>query len=146
MKSLRLAAIVLVLGAACASAGNRPDAPKVDVVLAPLNATSDIFYFRGPITLDYQIGFHNPSDEPLTLTRLELRTEGGGAYRISTAAPMKLNLPARSNVSYKISVWGRALGGYIRQDEPVTMRITAYFDSPRGNFVRTSTEMLRPTS
>lgn len=137
-------AFAFVLCFACASS-NRPDAPAVKVELNPINQSSDVFYFPGPISLAYQVAIANPSDEPLTLRRLDIRSEGGGAYVLRTSStPMSIKIAPKSAASFNIAAWGRSLGGYLRSTEPVTLATTAYFDSPNGPFVRINTRMIQP--
>lgn len=136
---------ILLLAAACGSSGNRPDAPAVTVQLTPVNQSSDIFYFPGPISLQYQVSIANPSDEPLTLRRMDLHTEGSGAYFLRTSStPMDVTVRPRSTATFGISAWGRSPGGYLRSTEPVTLRTTSYFGSPKGDFVRINTQMIEP--
>ena len=136
MRSRLLFAPLLFVVAACASSQSRPDAPPVTVQLAPLNQMSNIFYFAGPINLQYQLSIANPSDEPLHLRRLDLQTSGSGAYVLHNSSPMNVSIPPKSTATVTIAVWGRALGGYLHSSEPVTLRWMSYFDSPKGSFVK----------
>jgi hypothetical protein len=144
MKSAVSALVFLVL-LACASSATS-SGPNVSIQLTPVNAPQDIFYFAGPINLQYQVSIINPTNEPLTLTRLDLRTTGPGAYSLrSYATPMNLKVPPNSTANYVISVWGRSRGGYLAADEPVTIQGTAYFKgSSSGSFVKIFTQNLFP--
>jgi hypothetical protein len=140
-----IALCTVLLSAACASSGNRADAPAVTVQLTPVNQSSDIFYFPGPIALQYEVSITNPTDEPLTLRRMDLHTEGGGAYFLRTSStPMNVTVKPRGTTTFGISAWGRSPGGYLRSTEPVTLRTTSYFGSPKGDFVRINTQMIQP--
>jgi hypothetical protein len=144
MKRATSIAFLGLLIAACASSP-QPSGPAVTVHLAQVNAAPDMFYFAGPINVQYQLSITNPTNEPLTLSRLDLETIGPGAYSLRTAAtPMNLKVPPNSTANYLISVWGRARGGYLAADTPVTIRGTAYFQGPSGSFVRLFTENIFP--
>jgi len=145
MKSVLCAAITLVLLSACASS-SQSSGPNVTLHLTAVNSPPDIFYFAGPISLQYQLSVTNPTSEPLTLTRLELRTMGPGAYSIRTqASPMNLKISPNATVTYTISVWGYARGGYLAAEEPVTLQGTAFFrGTSSGSFVRIFNETILP--
>ena len=134
-----LCALVVV---ACAS-NRQSSGPNVTVHLAQTNSANDIFYFAGPVAIQYQVSVANPTNQQLTLERLDLRTIGPGAYSLRTApTPMNLTVPPNGTSVFNISVWGRAHGGYLRATEPVTIQGTAYFRGPSGSFVRIFTENL----
>jgi hypothetical protein len=138
------AAILLVALSGFAASSNDP---KVNVHLTPLGNYGDMFYFRGPINLQYQLTVDNPTGTPLTLRRLELRTVGPGAYSLRTGAstPIKQTIQPGGTTNLTLSVWGRASGGYLRSEEPVTVQGIAYFVTPTGHsFVRSFVENFRP--
>jgi hypothetical protein len=145
MKSVVCAAITLVVLSACASS-SQSSGPNVTLHLTPVSSPADIFYFAGPINLQYQLSVINPTSEPLTLTRLELRTIGPGAYSIRTqASPMNLKIPPNATVTYTISVWGYARGGYLAAEEPVTLQGTTFFrGTSSGSFIRIFNETISP--
>jgi hypothetical protein len=121
---------------ACASS-QQGSGPPVSVRIAPLDTASDLFYFRGPIGLRYGVEVSNPSNEPVTLRRLDLHSAGGGAYALrANSTPLKVQVPPGAAKTFSISTWGRARGGYLNAGEPVILQGTAYFDSPKGPFVK----------
>jgi hypothetical protein len=136
MKSaLSLFAVLVLVG--CASSPSSSNAPNVTLHLAQVNTPSDVFYFAGPVNIQYRLTISNPTSQPLTLTRLDLRTFGPGAYSLRTAAtPMNLKIAPNGTSTYLISVWGRARGGYLASSEPVSIQGTAYFKGPSGSFVK----------
>ena len=139
---LFLALLVIGCGSSKLSSNS---GPNVTVHLEQLNAAPDIFYFAGPVNIQYQLSITNPTSEPLTLTRLDLQTIGPGAYSLRTeATPMNLKVPPNGTATYTVSVWGRARGGYLTADEQVTLRGTAYFKGSSGSFVRILTENISP--
>jgi hypothetical protein len=141
----KLAAAAILLIALSGYASSSSD-PKIDVRLAPLSRYDDMFYFRGPINLQYQLSVANPTGTPVTLRRLELRTLGPGAYAIRTGStPIKQTIGPNGSTNIALSVWGRSTGGYLRSEEPVTVQGIAHFDTPDGHsFVKQFVETFRP--
>ena len=129
----RLAPVVLLLAlAACATSG----APEVTVGLEQLTSFSDL-RFAGPINVEYRVTATNPTDAPVTLTRIDIKTVGPGAYVLRTPTqPVNLTVPAKSSASVTITARGSAAGGNANSAEPVTVRATAYFDTPAGPLTR----------
>jgi hypothetical protein len=144
MKSVVSALSFALFFVACASS-NQPSGPNVTLQLQPLNQPSDVFYFSGPINLQYHLAINNPTNQELTLTRLDLRTFGPGAYSVRTSAmPMNLRVAPNSTTVYTISVWGYSRGGYLSATEPVTLQGTGYFKGPSGTFVRIFNQNISP--
>jgi hypothetical protein len=147
MKSAVSVVAVVVLLGGCASSSTLSSGPDVRVHLEQVTGPPDVFYFAGPVNIQYRVSIENPTDEPLTLTRLDLQSMGPGAYSLRTeATPMNLKVPPRATASYLISVWGRANGGYLTAGTPVTIRGTAYFqgDTTKKAFVKLFTENIVP--
>jgi hypothetical protein len=138
----RITSLLALFVVACAS-NQQSSGPEVAIHLTQTNTPNDIFYFAGPVAIQYQVAITNPTNQPLTLQRLDLQTLGPGAYSLRTApTPMNVNVPPNGTSVFNISVWGRAHGGYLRSTEPVTIRGTAYFKGPTGSFVRIFSENL----
>jgi hypothetical protein len=148
MKSaVSVVAVVILLGG-CASSSTLSSGPDVKVHLEQVAGPAEVFYFAGPVNIQFRVSIENPTEEPLTLTRLDLRSEGPGAYSLRTeATPMNLKVPPRATANYLISVWGRANGGYLTAGAPVTIRGTAYFqsDATKKSFVKLFTENIMPS-
>jgi hypothetical protein len=144
MKSLAsVIALLFVLG--CSSSATDSNGPNVVIHATPLDTSSNLFYFPGPVGLRYQITVENPLDQPVTLRRLDLRTIGSGAYFLRTGeTSMNVTIPPKSAKQFSVSTWGRSRGGFLGSTEPVTLRGTAYFDSPGGAFVRLFNENIAP--
>jgi len=130
--------------AGCASSADEdPNAPKVSLHLEQVDTGTSTFTFAGPVTLQFVLTASNKTSDPVTLTRIEIRTVSTGVYSIS---PITTNLnlqlaPGQSQQSM-ISVWGYARGGRLYSEEPVTVRGTAYLTGPKGAFVKLFTEYI----
>jgi hypothetical protein len=142
----RIAAAAVLLIALSGSAWGASDSPKLNISMQQLTSSGDLFYFRGPINIQYQLSIANPTDQPVTLKRLELSSLGPGSYSIHTGAtPITRTIAPRGTTTLTLSAWGRAAGGYLRSEEPVTVRGVAYFEGPKGHsFVRQFMENFRP--
>ena len=137
MKQATLFALAICLAACASSQPASSKGPDVTVELAQLTNASDVFYMRGPVSIQYQVAISNPTAQSLTLTRLDLQTLGPGAYSLrANGTPMNLSVAPNSTSNYTISVWGYSNGGYVASTEPVTLRGTAYFKGPSGSFMR----------
>jgi hypothetical protein len=142
--SFAAAAVLLIALSGLASSSS--DTPNINVHLQQVSMPADTFFFRGPINVQYQLSVSNPTSEPVKLRRLELSTIGPGAYFLRTGAtPITRTIPANGTTTITLSAWGRASGGDLRSEEPVTVRGVAYFDVPHGHgFVRQFVETFRP--
>lgn len=141
---LTLSAVVLLL-AGCGSGASQSTGPNVTVHLRQINTPHDIFYFAGPVNIQFALEVTNPTNEPVTLQRLELETIGPGAYYLRTGStPINLTVKPNSTATTTLSAWGRSRGGYLTSTEPVTLRAVAYFSAPSGQFVKVIQENFMP--
>ncbi len=142
---MKHAIVLFALVAALGCASTHDSGPPVIVRLAPLDTNSNSFFFRGPIGLRYAVEVSNAADETVTLRRLDLRSTGGGAYSLrADSTPMNVKVAPKSNATFAITTWGRSRGGEISSGEPVVIQGTAYFDSPKGPFVKIFQENVVP--
>jgi len=139
-----LSVLALLFLVSCSSS-QQSSGPSVAIHLVPLNTSSDVYYFSGPINIQYQLAVANPTSQPIKLSRVELQTIGSGAYVIrNTSSPMNVTIPANSTSTFTVSVWGYSRGGSMRSTEPVTVRGIGYFDAASGPFIRMFTENISP--
>jgi hypothetical protein len=137
-----LAVVLLLAGCASAQqAKNDDDAPQIELLQGFTGA--ETLFFRGPVPLTYQLKIHNPLDVPVTLRRLELRTQGTGAYQLRAEAPnLGKTIPPGGDEVIELYTWGQSRGGFLSGGEPVTLIGTALFDTPNGAKSRIFTEYL----
>ncbi|HSP35220.1 MAG TPA: hypothetical protein VLU46_12960, partial [Thermoanaerobaculia bacterium] len=146
-RTILFSALSLILAAGCASTANQSmassSAPGVQIHLGQVTQPADLYYFRGPINVQYQMQITNPTNMPLTLRSIRLDTIGSGAYRMRTGnSPMNYTIPPNSTVAVPLSAWAHAAGGFMRANEPVNIRAVATFESPNGSFVRQVNEYI----
>ncbi|MGA7615898.1 MAG: hypothetical protein WBX15_12045 [Thermoanaerobaculia bacterium] len=91
----------------------------------------------GAISVKFQLDVHNRSSEPLTLDRVQLESMGYGAYTVpKTDRPFAKVI--RPHQVETVDLWIPAVAENTIEGSngPVTLRGTAYFKSPVGNFQR----------
>ena len=141
-----LAFLAIAMLAGCASsAASSSDAPPLQVSLLQSGSpAADIYYFRGPVNIQYDLAVKNPTNSAYTLRRLDIQSIGQGAYRIRTGAQtMNQTIPANGTTDVHLSTWGRATGGFMSSGEPVSVRVIAQFAGPNGKtFQKVFTETL----
>jgi hypothetical protein len=133
-------AVLFLLAVACASSkspGNKSAKPDPPIDIEQLVGPAQLSYPYGPIEVQYQIVVQNPTAQPITLIRVDVRTlnPAGGGYTLrrdfynvrKTIAP---------NATDGVTFWAKAFayGRGMRDTEPITIRVIAYFESPAGNF------------
>lgn len=145
MKKHVLAICTLVLAMACAS-GSSDNAPPIGIEVRPIGLASDILYFPGPMSLQFAVAVSNPTTEPVTMTSLRLQNVGPGAFSLrSGTVPVNRTIPPGQTSTFTVSAWGYSRGGYMRAEEPVTLRAIGDFTSPsRRSFIKMATENLVP--
>jgi hypothetical protein len=135
----------LVLAAGCASSNSAQNdlANKVQVELGQVSNLSNMYYFAGPVSIQYQLGIKNDTGVAITLRRLQLRTISPGAYALRTpTSTITANVQPGQSTVVNLSAWGRTSGNELSAQEPVSIQGTAYFDSPQGSFVKVFTTLI----
>jgi hypothetical protein len=133
----QIAVLALFLAAACSSFSDGAHAKLIEpnIEVRQLVGPAQLAYPEGPIEVQYQFIVQNNSSEPLTLRRVKLSTSNpmGGAYSIRPR-DYSMNQTIAPNTVGTINVWVRAYGWGrgMREAEPVTLKGTAYFDTPVG--------------
>jgi hypothetical protein len=109
------------------------DAPAVEAQLTQINQAPDMFTFRGPVGVQYQLTIKNPLvDHSITLRRITLRTQGRGAYSLRADDPITMAINPESTVTINLSAWARSSGGFTRSQAPVDVLVQLWFDRQNG--------------
>ena len=139
MKRSPLLIITVAILASCASSNqaSKPKIPEPGIGIDQTVGPAQLGYPYGPIEVKYDLGIQNNAAETITLIRVDIQTMGaqGGAYSLRrNFYNFKQAIPPNSIgvVSFwaKAFSWGRGL----RENEPVSVRGVAYFESPSGTF------------
>jgi hypothetical protein len=108
-------------------------APAVQVHLVQTSLPSNMVFFRGPVSVQYQLTITNPTSQPLTLSRLNLSTMGPGGYRLHTGdAIVKAVIPANGSSTLNLSAWASARGGFMASTEPVELHGQVWLKPAKG--------------
>ena len=130
MKTRVITSFFVLLVATSMMAANTP---AVEAQLVQLNPAPNMFAFRGPVNLQYQLTIKNPIvDQTITLKRITLRTQGGGAYTVRADDPITMVINPESSVTINLSAWGRSSGGFMNSQMPVDMTVQLWFDRQNG--------------
>ena len=131
---------MLLLAAACASSkaqDGKPAKPDVAIEVAQIVGPAQLNYPYGPMEVQYEFLIQNPSAQPITLIRIDVGTlnTAGGPYTLRRDFyNVHKTIPANSTDS--VTFWAKAFGygRGMRENEPITLRAIAYFQSPSGTF------------
>jgi hypothetical protein len=136
---LFLAALIF---ASCASSQNagtvtKAKLPEPEIGLEQAVGPAELNYPYGPIEVQYRLAVENRAAQPITLIRVDVGTlnPAGGAYSLRrNFYNFRETIPPNSGKV--VSFWAHAFGWGrgIRENEPVTIRGIAYFESPSGTF------------
>lgn len=111
-----------------------------------LSGPAEQNYMPGDFEVQYGLRIANRSAEPITLRHIQLQTMGmGGAYRLHPAT-YYFKKEVGPEKYEDVTFWAKATatGDAFSPDAnaPITIRATAFFESPSGAFRRVFTKML----
>ncbi|MEK6372194.1 MAG: hypothetical protein AABO58_05810 [Acidobacteriota bacterium] len=130
MKPKVITALFVLLAATSILAA---DPPAVEAQLTQIQSAPDMFTFRGPVNVQYQLTIKNPLvDQSITLRRITLRTQGRGVYSLRADDPITMVINPESSVTINLSAWARSSGGFMRSQEPVNVLVQLWFDRQNG--------------
>jgi len=112
---------------------------RPEIALVQIVGPAEVGYPRGQMDIQYGMRVANRSAETITLRRIDISSFGSGAYTLRREQhPFNQSVPPDQYAD--VTFWVRALarGGPFTMgaNEPVTVRIIAYFDSPEGPFTQ----------
>lgn len=129
---------------ACSTSGpaatkQKATIPQPDFEIRQLVGPAELNYEEGPIEVKYRLEIGDRADVPITLSRLEIVTVNpqGGAYtldRSHRAYYFKKTINPHEHAA--VDFWAKAYGygRSSRENEPVTVRGTLYFETPNGYY------------
>jgi hypothetical protein len=136
-----LHAAVALLALSCASSG--PQMLRPSMHLVQITGPQQNLYQRGLVLIRYKLYCHNRSSEPITLRQVELRlVSPGGFLPDSTPLPFAQKIAPDTTAIITFHARGYAAGTNAISNQPLTVRVIAYFESPEGNFHHTFLESL----
>ncbi len=133
----RIASVLALVALAACSSSHGPDTRiRPEIHLEQAVGPADLGYPGGSIQVQYEVQITNHAQEPITLRRIEVRSMGGGAYRLRPEAyPFNEKVTAGNFVAVRFWAHAFQAGAFGRgSTEPVTLRAILYFESPTGSF------------
>ncbi len=102
----------------------------------------------GGVPVQYSLAVQNRAAQPITLKNVSIVSMGYGAYNVSqTSRPFKTVVqPAQTEV---VQFWVPAYitnPSVVGANGPVTLRVTAQFDSPMGQFQEVVVQNVNPNA
>jgi hypothetical protein len=133
MRIAPIAALVLV--AACSSAKAPVEEPEITIVQVS-NISPAATGITGGIPVEFQLIVKNVADEPITLKRVDLVSQGFGGYDLpSMSVPFDVVVPPGTKSGVKlVGAANISTASMVGANGPVTLRATVQFDSPKGAF------------
>ncbi len=113
--------------------------PAPEFEIRQLIGPAQLNYEEGNIEVKFRLDIGNHADVPITLSRIEIVTVNpeGGAYSLDSNRRAyyfhKVIAPQQTGFA---EFWARAYsyGRSTRENEPVTVRGTLYFETPNGYY------------
>jgi hypothetical protein len=133
---LLLSAFCLV-GCASSKSGSGAKIAEPGIGIEQVVGPADLGYPYGPIEVKYNFAVQNNAQVPITLTRVDIRSDvgaaGSGAYQLRRDF-YNFHQEIPPNSVGVVTFWAKAyaFGRNNRDTEPVTIRGVAYFDTPTG--------------
>ena len=134
---------------ACGSSGsgaNVPTAAQIGTVepetsLVQLVGPEQLNWESGMIEMKYALRINNLAAEPITLRQIQIQTVGQEGQYVVPQSSYFFREPVTAGTERSVEFFAKALsaGDRYRIDaqSPVSIRIIAYFEAPKGNFRQT---------
>ena len=118
------------------------DSSPVAVRLADAHLSGDIRY-AGPMAAQFVVEVTNPTNDTITLRHVEIRTVATGNFAVRASTSFDHAIKPGETASVELHANGTSAGGRLASDEPITLRGTATFDSPKGAFTKLFQDVLQ---
>ena len=131
-----------LLGGCSLGSGVEIDQP--DIAIAQLPGTALAMQYRGTVTVPFLVEVTNNADEPIKIESLELWTIGDGPYTLQgPEVKFHTEIDPEETWTVQFSMPAFSEGGSLAPSHPVTIRGSAFFDSPSGRFRKVFTQQVR---
>jgi len=122
----------------------RPDMQVQQLSSVPVAAR----HIEGGLPVQYALAVKNHAGGPITLKQVNVVSIGYGAYDVpSTSRPFKALI--ESDQTRIVDFWVPAniqSTSLVGANGPVTLRVTAFFDSPDGQFQQVVVQQVNPST
>jgi hypothetical protein len=142
--SQQIVVFVALLMAACSTnSATDPTRPKIDIE----ETQGAVIAATGPFDIQYQLTIANPSNQPITLRRVELTVTGGSTSPYSLQRrPYIFEQTIPAGTTGTVTFWAHAYANYYPGSSgaqaPVSIRGVAIFDAPHGSFQQVFNKLL----
>lgn len=156
MKKSTLAVIAVLVLSSCASmksdsgkGSTTVNIPRPDLQIQQLSTVpAAARHIEGGLPIQYALAVQNHAGGPITLKQVNVVSMGYGAYDVpSTSRPFKALI--LSDQTKIVDFWVPANiqnTSLVGANGPVTLRVTAYFDSPDGQFQQVIVQQVNATT
>jgi hypothetical protein len=141
LTTLLLAAALSTTGCQSSSGTGLVDMPEPAVLIAQTSkVASAARHETGASPVQLLVQITNNASRPITLKRVQAQSVGSGAYTITegmsdiSAHPFDVLIPPTATRTVSFWVAATANDTIVGANGPVTLRLTASFDSPAGKF------------
>ena len=150
---MKRAIVLLAIGFLSACGSGKPAVPaRVNIQIVQLTGMASS-QPEGPFDVQLGLQVENLTNQPITLKHIDLTQVGQGAWVLRTSAPgiganrpLNFSTVIAPGTAEGVSFWEHAVAigvrGEFRENEPVILRATVYFDSPTGGFHETGQQIL----
>lgn len=130
-----LAASLLLLAACGTGRGNAKHIePQIQIVQTS-SVPQVARHESGPLNVRYTVRVTNPSAESITLKRITVQSMSEGAYHVGPyGTPYNVVIAPEQHQDVEISAPARTGLSLVGANGPVSLRVTAEFDSSFGTF------------
>jgi len=134
--------------AAFASAGENAKIIQPDISIVQVGGLPDLNNVGGPLTVEYEIHVHNSSNEPITLTRVDLQSVSPvTSYQLrGDSRPFDVTIAPESTAVVTYNALATSRGGIVGSQTPVDIKGVAYFSADTGGFAKPFTHTITPKS
>lgn len=130
----RMIASLLVLLSVSACSSSAPKLAQPDIFVRAVGGAPPL---RSGLSygVTFEVGIRNRSGEPITLERIQLQSNNSMSYDIQSRQEVRREV-IQPGETKTVSVFANAFVARARtaQSEPITLRVTALFNSPVGRF------------
>jgi hypothetical protein len=145
---LLLLTLVLALGlTACASSsgdtGDGSASGRAGIQIVQTSGVPTVArHVSGPLQVQYVVRLTNLTSEAVTLRRVNVQSQSQGAYHINHSLPFEVTIPVGSAADVDFQGPAQTGTSLVGANGPVTLRVTAEFDSPAGKFREIATRVV----
>ena len=137
MRRILVLAAILFVSCSSSKSASKPKIAEPGIGIEQVVGPADVGYPYGPMEVKYNVAVQNNAAIPITLTRIDLRSDvgasGSGAYTLRRDFYNFHQEIPPNNIGV-VTFWAHAyaFGRNARDTEPVTVRGVAYFDTANG--------------